>query len=892
MKPRRFSYLLRLAVALGLTLPHIGSTVLAVAEMHQPVASAAASVKLYATGDAYVDMCMPAVNRGNDNLLRVARDYTEFLCDYHVVIRFNLAAIPAGAELTSAALLLHQNSQYSGGGSRTMYIADAFGNWSEGSVNWDNRPVASTDLVPATVPTGVAWRQYDVTKVVRKWVEEGLPNDGFVLIPSASGEWMRSFDSSEVEGWGPYLAVSYTLPTLTPTQTRTPTRTRTPTATPTHTPSYTPTATPTSAPTQTLTPTHVPTDTPVPTGTPTQAPTYTAKVAVNVTTTRTPTGTPGPPVSPTHTPKAPLPRGGTRLPTLLVVLAGGLLGGGMYLLWRAEGHSRGRGDGERRVAPPGAGESYYYVNGSPVSLQRRDDLIAIKFKGIDSQTAAASSGAGADVPGYGPLAAADCWPGGEVVLRRLPGEAGSPKELQALLVALNQRADIERASFVYELNPGDGWIATDRFVAQFPAGMSERAVAAVNRRYGVEEVERISWLPGAYLVRVTPASPGDALSVANAYVESEHAIFAHPNFLRKYANRAHLLQPEAAQGAHHWHLSAIEAFEAWRISSGSPDVAVAIIDDGADVDHLAFPNQAGEHFNVIDQSDDPRPPAERAKEYAHGTACAGLAVGASNQVVGTSGVAPGCRLMGVRLLDRVLPVTVQEKLEDTLTDEEQVALQRALSVVNPYREARALQWACEHGADVISNSWGPPDGYAKYGKSFPIDDITRMALTYTIEHGRGGKGCIICWAAGNGNESISSDGYASHPDVLAVGACTVESKRAPYSDYGPEVDICAPGGGYHKGLLTTVDVDPDAHQAYRHDFNGTSAAAPIVAAVAALVLSVNPNLSREEVYDILRSTADRIDLQGGQYDQRGHSPFYGWGRVNARRAVQEATARA
>jgi subtilisin family serine protease len=590
---------------------------------------------------------------------------------------------------------------------------------------------------------------------------------------------------------------------------------------------------------------------------------------------------------PTRTPTPDRDGGGPDRRVLILILVGGLLGGGAFLL-RGRGRGGRRGPEERRPGVLGKPETYYYVSGAPVSIRRRDDLIAVKFRGIDSHTAAARAGVGTDVPGFRPPTAQDLWPGGEVLLRQLPGETRSPEQQEALFRALNQRADVEHASFVYELNPDDTWIATDRFVAQFRANMSQAEIAALNRQYGVEEVERIPWLPSAYLLRVTPASPGDVLAIANAYAEEKHAVLAHPNFLRQYAHRTPVLQPDAATPERHWHLDAIEAFEAWQISSGSPDVVVAIIDDGTDVDHAAFESQVGEHFNVIDLSGDPRPPAEKSKEYAHGTACAGLAVGASNQAIGTSGVAPGCRLMAVRLLDRVIPVTVEEKLEEALTDAEQVALRRALSVVDPYREARALQWASEHGADVISNSWGPPDGYAKFGKAFPIDDITRLALTFAAESGRDGKGCVICWAAGNGNESISFDGYATRPEVLAVGACTVEGTRAPYSDYGPEVDISAPGGGYKEGLLTTVDVDPEAHQAYRHDFNGTSAAAPVVAGVAALLLSVNPNLSREEVYSILRDTADKIDREGGQYDERGHSPLYGWGRVNARRALQRA----
>jgi subtilisin family serine protease len=78
---------------------------------------------------------------------------------------------------------------------------------------------------------------------------------------------------------------------------------------------------------------------------------------------------------------------------------------------------------------------------------------------------------------------------------------------------------------------------------------------------------------------------------------------------------------------------------------------------------------------------------------------------------------------------------------------------------------------------------------------------------------------------------------------------------------------------------------------YRHNFNGTSAATPIVAGVAALLLSKYPELTRQEVYDILKASADKIDPAGGQYDSDGHSPYYGFGRVNAAKALAEAAKR-
>jgi subtilisin family serine protease len=368
-------------------------------------------------------------------------------------------------------------------------------------------------------------------------------------------------------------------------------------------------------------------------------------------------------------------------------------------------------------------------------------------------------------------------------------------------------------------------------------------------------------------------------------------VFAHPNFMRKLAHRAPILEPAPALADRYWHLRDIDAFGAWQSTTGSADIAIAVIDDGVDVDHQAFAGRSLYHFNAIDKSSNPRPPADAVEDNLHGTACAGLALGAAMPSIGTSGVAPGCRLMAVRLLERVIPSAAQQALNKVLSGQDKLAVSRALSVVQPYREARAIQWAADQGADVISNSWGPPDGKAKYGNTYPIDDITQLAVAHAVEKGRGGKGCVICWAAGNGDESISADGYASHFDVLAVAACTSDGTRAPYSDYGPEVGITAPGGGYSEGLLTTVSVDLAGHASYRYDFNGTSAATPIVAGVAALLLSNYPDLTRGEVIDILKTTADKIDPTGGAYDASGHSDLYGQGRVNASKALQEAARR-
>jgi subtilisin family serine protease len=190
-------------------------------------------------------------------------------------------------------------------------------------------------------------------------------------------------------------------------------------------------------------------------------------------------------------------------------------------------------------------------------------------------------------------------------------------------------------------------------------------------------------------------------------------------------------------------------------------------------------------------------------------------------------------------------------------------------------------------------------------------------------------GSVILFAAGNGNESISSpatlDGYASDDRVIAVASVHDQDVRSGYSDFGPEVDVCAPSDGTSafpifwitgNGMppdgstlgITTIDQmgalgfnpppagsDPEplpGNVNYTGTFGGTSSACPLAAGLIALMLSVAPDLTRDQVKFVLEATADKTDFVNtdpvGQYQPNGHSQFYGFGRVNAFEAVKGA----
>jgi subtilisin family serine protease len=223
-------------------------------------------------------------------------------------------------------------------------------------------------------------------------------------------------------------------------------------------------------------------------------------------------------------------------------------------------------------------------------------------------------------------------------------------------------------------------------------------------------------------------------------------------------------------------------------------------------------------------------------------------------------------------------------------------------------EANSFKWAADHGADIISCSWGPEDGDwfdpddPVHNTLIDLPDSTRLAIDYAISMGRGGKGCVITFAAGNGNEDCSFDGYASYEKVIAVAACNDRGKRSVYSDYGKNVWCSFPSSdfGYqpfnHPDPLTTgiyttdrlgkAGYNPDGD--YTDQFGGTSSSCPGVAGTAALILSANPELTWEQVRQIFKETSDKIDPGGGKYDSKGHSIYYGYGRINAEKAVKKA----
>lgn len=356
------------------------------------------------------------------------------------------------------------------------------------------------------------------------------------------------------------------------------------------------------------------------------------------------------------------------------------------------------------------------------------------------------------------------------------------------------------------------------------------------------------------------------IEIANRWTEMEEVVFAAPVFRSEYRRQlVPQIRPEE------WHLQDIRAVAAWERTWGHRDIVAAVLDDGVDLRHpnllpnlwrnpdLGSPDRFGRDFTLSPEEPghfDPSPKRfsppcdDPLLNDIHGTPCAGL-IAAAGIAGGSVGVAPGCRILPVKIF-------------------------RGEALVCDEAVANAIRYAALH-ADVLSCSWiggfGPD-------VSLALRDAGRL--------GRGGRGAAVFCAAGNGDGAPVAF-PASDPQAIAVGASTDLGSSAEYSNRGPELSIVAPSSGGARQIFTT-DISLLGHGfnpagSQTGQFGGTSAATAIAAGVAALVLSWNPELNRGELKELLERTADKI---GGGYDARGHSQELGFGRVNAEQAMEEA----
>ena len=316
----------------------------------------------------------------------------------------------------------------------------------------------------------------------------------------------------------------------------------------------------------------------------------------------------------------------------------------------------------------------------------------------------------------------------------------------------------------------------------------------------------------------------------------------------------------------------IRAPEAWEITTGDPNIVVAVVDSGVDTKHPDLIGNIVAGYDIVDNDDRPDPIPDPPNN-THGTACAGFIAASGNDGIGVSGVTWNCKIMPIR--------TYSMRPDGTFSCTEADI-------------ATSLRWAAGNGADLLSNSWVD-------NKPLPIVHSALVDITTLGGMGRRGKGCVVLFAAGNDTGPVSYP--AKYPEVIAVGAADHNDVRSYYSNYGSELDLVTPGPpGYTfadwmatKGMGWPWTTDINGPGGWNMDpfdpniidytaLGGTSAACPIAAGVAALILSVEPNLPSDEVRHFLERSAKDLG-------DPGRDDYYGWGRVDARAALDMVLAK-
>ncbi|MDD5018048.1 MAG: S8 family serine peptidase [Eubacteriales bacterium] len=281
-----------------------------------------------------------------------------------------------------------------------------------------------------------------------------------------------------------------------------------------------------------------------------------------------------------------------------------------------------------------------------------------------------------------------------------------------------------------------------------------------------------------------------------------------------------------------WYLDTINVYEAWDTTMGSSDVKVAVLDTGIDIDHTEFSGQIYLQTDVVDDD------GSADDDNGHGTHVCGIIAAAANNGTGIAGIAPGVQLIVVDVFTKTAEPAWFASTADII---------------------EGIQYAVGNGADVINMSIGD------YG-----DDT---ALSEAV--GDAADAGVICVAAA-GNDGITDNHYPSDYDAcISVIWTNGDDTKDSRSNYGPQKDISAPGGGICSAYL-------DNGYAY---MSGTSMATPVVSGVIALMLSVDPGLTAGEVKDILYGSV--VDL-----GDAGRDDVYGWGRVDAQAAVLAAAGEA
>ena len=301
-----------------------------------------------------------------------------------------------------------------------------------------------------------------------------------------------------------------------------------------------------------------------------------------------------------------------------------------------------------------------------------------------------------------------------------------------------------------------------------------------------------------------------------------------PSFFRQWShvnNGSFTLSPATVNAD-------IDTDLAWDITQGDPNMIVAILDSGLRINHPEFAGRLVPGYDFVNVDADP------TDDHGHGTNVAGIALAKGNNSIGYAGVNWNSKVMICKVIN---------------------------SSNQGYYSwwADAVYFAVDNGAKVINMSLGGTTS-ATY-----LED----AINYAFNNG-------VCVTVSSGNQNSVIQYPANYTNAFAIGSTNSNDKRSqPFfwdatsgSNFGAELDFVAPGN-YIYGLSYASDTN------YNTYWGGTSQAAPMVAGVISLMLSVNPALTPTQIRQILEQTSE--DQVGDAFDTPGWDQYYGHGRINA-----------
>lgn len=442
------------------------------------------------------------------------------------------------------------------------------------------------------------------------------------------------------------------------------------------------------------------------------------------------------------------------------------------------------------------------------------------------------------------------------------------------------------------------FLITDRIFVEFKRKPTTKTLDKFIAKYSLVLLKQ--YTPKNFLFQLTDYTNMNPVKLVVLLHEKESLIKTAGHDLNIRVVKYQALLPTDPDYINQWHLhnrlvnpefdsrASSNCEQAWNVlgNYGDPEVAVAVTDDGCRLDHPDFdgPNKfkAWGYFNgqqLITNADfQANPNLMYESGNDHGTSCAGVIAGEADAVK-TVGAAPGCSL---------LPIKWESDNFGGL-------------FISDSKLLTALDFIADK-VDVMSNSWGSSP------RSNWETQVLNRIEQLSINGGKRGKGIIFLWAAGNENcpiqltsdipipytagvdfqgnrlvwVGVRTSRFFEHnltniPGVMHIAALGSTAQRSHYSNYGPSINLIAPSSNQHTYFRAQVDglgitTATGEGSQITDSFGGTSSATPLVAGIAALVISANPSLSATEVIALLKQTASK-DLNFTPYPKTAPTDF-------------------